>query len=307
MILDDLSLLGDATRVRLLRLVAQEELGVGELVDILQIPQSTISRHLKLLTVAEWVHKRTVGTSSLVHLDLEGLSAARATLWGLVSQETAEEAQTAQDLQRMRSLLAQRQRDSRAFFGAVGSRWGQVRRELFGEQFTVPTLAALLDPSLVVADLGCGSGDATAQLAPAVGRVIAVDHEQSMLDTARDRLSHLSNVDLRLGELSDLPIADGEVDCALIMLVLHHVEDVDASLREVRRVLRDGGRLVVLDMTRHEREAYRYRMGHVHLGFERADLEARALNAGLSLLRYHLVPADPDAQGPGLFVATFGT
>ena len=305
MTLDDLSLLGDATRVRILRLIEREELGVGELVDILQVPQSTISRHLKALTTAEWIQKHTVGTSSLVRLDAAELGEARAALWALVRDQTAEDATAAQDLQRMTSILTRRQLDSRAFFDAVGSRWGEVRTELFGDQFTVPTLAALLDPTLVVADLGCGTGEATAMLAPVVHRVIAVDHEQAMLDATQARLGDHDTVDLRLGALTALPIADDAVDCALVMLVLHHVADVAGALREVGRVLRPGGRLVLLDMTRHDREAYRHRMGHVHLGFDRPELEAMATAAGLSPERYRLVPADPDAQGPGLFVATY--
>ena len=303
--LDDLSLLGDATRVRILRLVEREELGVGELVDVLQLPQSTVSRHLKALLTAEWIQKHTVATSSLVRLDTRALGDARRALWALVRDQTAEDATAGQDLQRMTSILAQRHRDSRAFFDAVGSRWGEVRRDLFGDQFTVSALAALLDPALVVADLGCGTGEATAMVAPAVERVIAVDHEQAMLDATRTRLGEQDNVEMRLGELTDLPLADDEVDCALIMLVLHHVTDVAGALLETSRILRPGGRLVLVDMTRHDREAYRHRMGHVHLGFDREALDALATSAGLSPTRYHLVPADPDAQGPGLFVATY--
>ena len=305
MMLDDLTLLSDATRVRILRLVEREELGVGELVHILQLPQSTVSRHLKVLITAEWIHKRTVGTSSLIWLDPTQLTEPRERLWSLVRSETSDELATLQDLQRMSSLLSQRQLDSRAFFGAVGSRWGGVRRDLFGEQFLVPTMMALVDPSVVLADLGCGSGDMVAQVAPSVARVIAVDHEQGMLDIAAERLSQLDNVDLRLGEMTALPIADDTLDYALVMLVLHHVTDVDGALSEVRRVLKPGGRLVLLDMTRHDRESYRYRMGHVHLGFERGALEDSAKRAELTMERYQLVPADPDARGPGLFVATF--
>ncbi|MDP6947131.1 MAG: methyltransferase domain-containing protein, partial [Myxococcota bacterium] len=266
----------------------------------------TVSRHLKALTVAGWIKRRAVGTSSLVRLDTQGLGTERIGLWSLVQEQTACEPSAAQDLQRMESILAQRQLDSRAFFGQVGSRWGQVRRELFGDQFTVPTFVSMLPDTLRVADLGCGSGEAVAQLAPAVGSVIAVDHEEAMLEVAAARLAEHDNVELRLGELSALPIEDEDVDIALAMLVLHHVEDIPAALAETRRILRPTGRLVILDMTEHGRDAYRYRMGHVHLGFSQATLDGLAKDAGLNPLRYHLVAADPDAQGPGLFVATYG-
>ena len=302
--LKDLSLLSDVTRLRILRLVEREELGVGELVHILQLPQSTVSRHLKSLSQADWIQKRSVGAASLVSLN-QSLSNARESLWEIVRNESALDPQTGQDLERMRSILSQRQLDSRAFFGAVGSRWSEVRRDLFGEVFLARTLAAMMPPTMVIGDLGCGAGDTSAQLAPSAQHIFAVDHEESMLALASKRLAHLDNVDILHGELDALPLDNECLDCALVMLVLHHVQNIKAALAEIKRVLKPGGRVVILDMTLHDRESYRFRMGHIHLGFERSDIEAKAAEAGLASERYHLVPADPNAGGPGLFIATF--
>ncbi len=304
MMLDDLSLLSDLNRIRILRLVECEELGVGELVQILQLPQSSVSRHLKALSQADWVNKQNVGTASLVSLN-PALSKPRTRLWELVRSESSEEPQAEQDLQRMKSILAQRQVDSRAFFGAVASRWSEVRRELFGDAFLAPTLAALVEPSMVIGDLGCGAGDTSAQLARYAKQVFAVDHEEAMLALASKRLGHLPNVEILNGEINALPLDDACLDSALVMLVLHHVPELLGALSEIRRVLKPGGRVVILDMTQHERESYRLRMGHMHLGFKRADIEEAASRAGLTPERYHLIPADLQARGPGLFVATF--
>lgn len=305
MILDDLTLLSEPIRVRVLRLVEREELGVGELSSILQLPQSTVSRHLKALMVADWVCRRSAGTSSLIRMDSGALSAPRAALWSLVKKTLADDASAAQDAQRMDAVLAQRRVDTRAFFGRVAARWDEVRDTLFGGDFIGATVAALLDEQWVVADLGCGTGATVQQIAPVVEKVIAVDHEEVMLDAARRRLAGADNVELRLGDLTALPLDDASVDRALVMLVLHHVEALDDAFAEARRILRPGGRLVVMDMTAHDRESYRQTMGHVHLGFSRAQLEDLAGAAGLGLRQYYLLPPAAEAQGPGLFIATF--
>ncbi len=305
MILDDLTLLSEPIRVRVLRLVEREELGVGELSSVLQLPQSTVSRHLKALMVADWVVRRSAGTSSLIRMDVDGLDGTRAQLWALVKAGLEDDAAAAQDAQRLDAVLAQRHVDTRAFFGRVAARWDEVRDTLFGGDFAVASVAALLDRRLVVADLGCGTGATAQTIAPAVAKLIAVDHEEVMLEAAGAHLAGMDNVDLRLGDLTALPIEDAAVDRALAMLVLHHVEALDQAFREIRRVLRPGGTLVVLDMTAHDREAYRQTMGHVHLGFSRARLAGLAQAAGLTLSNYYLLPPAPEAQGPGLFIATF--
>ena len=302
---DDLTLLSEPIRVRVLRLVERDELGVGELSSVLQLPQSTVSRHLKALMVAGWVSRRAAGTSSLIRMDGDRLEGTRARLWSLVKADLADDPAATQDAQRVAAVLDQRRVDTRTYFGRVASRWDQVREELFGADFTLASVAALLDRDLVVADLGCGTGGTAQLLAPAVGRVIAVDYEEAMLEGARARLAGFDNVDLRLGALTALPIEDASVDRALAMLVLHHVEAIGDALAEIRRVLKPGGTLVVLDMTAHDRESYRHTMGHVHLGFARDALAGLAVEAGLVPVSYNLLAPVPEAQGPGLFIATF--
>jgi ArsR family transcriptional regulator len=156
---------------------------------------------------------------------------------------------------------------------------------------------------LVVADLGCGTGDMLVQLAGTAARVIGVDREPAMLEIAGERTAGLANVELRLGGLERLPLRDAEVDASLCMLVLHHVEDLDAALREMRRAVSRRGRVVVVDMASHEREEYRRTMGHVHLGFAERELRARCAAAGLSIASWRPIAPASDAQGPPLFVS----
>jgi len=168
-------------------------------------------------------------------------------------------------------------------------------------QWTVQALLDLFDQSWTVADLGCGTGHLSEALAPVVSRVIAVDESGAMLTAARKRLSVWDNVDVRSGSVEALPIEDGAVDVALLFMVTHFVLEPHKVLGEVRRVLAPGGRVVILDLTSHEREEYSLQMGHVWQGFSEEQVRAWVTDAGLTVARYRVLPADPKAKGPALF------
>jgi len=300
-IFDRLPVLGEPTRARLLRVLAQEELGVGELARVVQLPQSTVSRHLKLLLNDGWVQRRREGTASLFRLQ-ESLPQGAEILWPAV-REAAHARFGTEDDHRLAAVLAARTGEGATFFGRNAERWEEVRAELFGTSYVLPTLLSLLPRDWTVLDLGTGTGSTAAELAPVVERVIGVDREQAMLDAAGVRCEDLDNVDLLRASLDDLPLPDACVDAALCMLVLHHVSDVDAVLAEACRVLEPGGRLVVLDMVEHDRADYRQSMGHAHLGFSQDALRQAMQRAGFGDIRWRRLPADVHAQGPGLFVA----
>lgn len=296
--------LGDVTRLRILALVEREELGVGEISRIVQLPQSTVSRHLKQLFENGWVVKRTVGTASLYRLMAEEIPGTAAELWTLARGRIEDSSAFKDDRHRMEEVLAARQTDSKAFFGRIGGEWDELRRELFGRDFSADALLGLLSPNMVVADIGCGTGDATAHLAPYIGRIIAIDREPAMLEAARKRLKGFSNVTFRQGDLEQLPLDDASVDAATVFLVLHHIEDPAAAVRELARVLKKGGVIMIVDMVAHDRETYRHTMGHLHLGFDEKDVRRWAQAAGLSNVRMRRLRPDTESKGPGLFVAT---
>jgi len=299
-----LAVLADPTRVRLLAALEREELDVGELTRVVGAPQSTVSRHLKALRVGGWIHRRSEGTSGLFRMRGSDLSDAARALWAVVRDDFLASPQAAEDEARLRAVLDERSPDATSFFGRLGARWEGVRRELFGDSFLLPTLLSLLPPDLVVVDLGCGTGEVVAALAPVCAKVIGVDHEEAMLEVARARTKGLGAVDLRQAALEDLPLPDGSVDAALCMLVLHHVADPARILAEARRVLRPRGRVVVLDMVAHGRSDWVQAMGHRHLGFSSADLARHAGAAGLKVASRRDLPLAADVQGPPLFVAT---
>lgn len=302
-ITERLATLSDLARLRMLRLLERHELSVGELARALQIPQSTVSRHLKHLHTGGWVAKRAEGTASLYQLQSESLAPGMAELWALAREQLGESPTLTGDDARMTEVLAERRTNTREFFGRLRGEWDDVRRHLFGDGFTPKALMGLLPSEAVIADLGCGTGNAAEYLAPYVEQVIAVDREPEMLAAARKRLSEYSNIDFREGELTALPIDDAALDAALILLVLHHLEDPAAAVAEAARTLKPGGRLLIVDMVAHDHDDYRQTMGHQWLGFSETDVSDWALRAGLRVQSMRTLRPNTDAHGPGLFVA----
>jgi ubiquinone/menaquinone biosynthesis C-methylase UbiE len=298
-----LALFAEPMRVRLLSLLADEELGVGELTRIAQVPQSTVSRHLKDLRVAGWIRRRSEGTAGLFRMDATELPEAARELWAVIRDDHRTSPQAEEDRVRLKGVLEARIADGRTFFGRVSREWDQVRRDLFGDAFRVATLVSLLPHDRVVADLGCGTGETLAELAPVVRKVIGVDREQAMLDVATERVGDLPNVELHRGGLEDLPIADAACDAVLCMLVLHHVVELEQAFAEMRRIVRAPGRVVILDMIAHDRQEYRHTMGHVHLGFSEARIRELARGAKFAKVHWRAIAPSVEAQGPPLFVA----
>ncbi len=303
-LLNWLATLSDMARLRTLRLLGVEELSVGELAKILQLPQSTVSRHLKLLTEGGWLSRRTVGTASLYRMALPELPAGARELWEFASAQLQLSPTVEDDNHRLSEVLAERRADGEAFFGRLGGEWDAVRRDLFGDAFAAEAMLGLLNPDWVVADLGCGTGSAAELIAPIVKRVIEVDREPAMLDAARKRLASWHNVEFRQGEITETPIGKSEVDAAITSLVLVYLDKPESAVREMGRILRPGGAAMIVDLVAHDRESYRQTMGHRHLGFGEADVRAWADDAGLGDVRYRRLRPDTDAKGPGLFVAT---
>lgn len=302
-IFDRLSALADPTRSRLLLLLDRHELTVSELCQVLQLPQSTVSRHLKVLGEGGWVAWRADGTSRRYRASADRVAASGRRLWSLVREQVAGSPAAAQDARRVRPVLAQRRSASQEFFSTAAGQWDRLRSELFGSRADVVGLLGLLDPEWTVGDLGCGTGQVTELLAPFVGQVLAVDESAAMLAAARKRLAPFGNVAVREGDLAGLPIDDGVLDAALLFLVLHYTADPAAILREVARVLRPGGRLLVVDMMPHDRSEFHQVMGHVWQGFAAEDMGRWLESAGLDRFRYHPLAPDPAARGPALFAA----
>jgi ArsR family transcriptional regulator len=232
------------------------------------------------------------------------LDSSARRLWSLVREQVGPTPAAAQDQRRRQAALAERRTKSQEFFSSSAGQWDRVRDEMFGDRFHLAALAAFVDPSWTVGDLGCGTGQVSAVLAPFVSRVVAVDGSAAMLQAAKKRLGAFENVDLRRGELESLPVDNARLDAATLMLVLHHLAEPHNALAEVARVLKPGGRALIVDMLPHDRDGYRQQMGHVWLGFSEAHMTQMLESSGFTQIRTVALPPDAKAKGPALFVST---
>ena len=303
-VLDRLSVLADPTRSRILLLLDRHELTVGELCSALQLPQSTVSRHLKLLADDGWLVARGESTSRFYRMVASQLDAPTKDLWTLVRAQVSGLVGASQDARRAESVLAKRRDKAQVFFLNSSDIWDKMRADMIGARTDLLALLDLLDETWVVGDLGCGAGHISEALAPSVGRVIAVDESGPMLAAAQERLKSHPNVELRTGTIEALPIDDDSLDAAVLFLVAHFITDPTKVMREIRRVLKPNGRLLIVDLMSHDRVEYVVQLGHVWQGFDGEQVKEWLNNAGFVSCRYRPLPDDPDAKGPTLFVAS---
>lgn len=298
--------LADATRLRLLRLIERHELAVSDLCDVLQLPQSTVSRHLKLLGDEGWVVNRRQGTTNLYRMVLDELEPAQRQIWLLTREQTEGWAAVGQDQLRVAERLRQRNQAAQDFFAGAADQWDKLRAEMYGPTFGTDALLALLPSDWTVADLGCGTGALAMELSRHVGHVIGIDNTPAMLDAARRRMDGTPNIELREGDLESLPIDNGSCDAVMMVLVLTYLSDPSAALAEAARVLKPGGKAVIVDVMRHDRDDFRRQMGQQNLGYESGGVCALLKDAGLTAPTCSPITPHPQAKGPALLLATAG-
>ena len=279
-----LRLLSDPTRLRILAAVEPEELAVNEIADVLDMSQSRISNHLRLLKDGQALRGRREGAWTFYRNALTEAGEG-AGLWQVVSAGLRADPDFKEDEARRREVLERRRRKSREHFDA-GRNGATVvlERGSFREEI----LAALAPEELTVVDGGCGDGFLTEVLAGRFSRVLAFDHSPERLAAAKRRVPE-KHVRFEQAELDALPLSANSVDVVFLSMVLHHVPEIVAALREAARVLRTGGRVVVADLAQHDDESMRERMGDLRLGLDSRLLEQAMRQAGFRKIRFHPV------------------
>ncbi len=304
-LLAQLDAIADETRLRLLHLLESQELSVVDLCDIIQLPQSTVSRHLKILADQKWVDSRRLATTNLYHTVVDGLDPAAQKLWQFTREQTEHWATLQQDALRLKRRLADRRdTDSQSFFAGAAAEWDKLRGELYGDGFSTGAMLSLLPRDLVIADLGCGTGPVAEKLAPHVSRVIGIDNSPAMLKAAKKRLAAFDNVELRKGELDALPIESASCTAAFLVLALTYAPEPSAVINEMRRILKPQGQAVIVDLLLHDREDFRRQTGQMHSGFAAGTIEQLLGDAGFQAISYSPVPVAPQARGPALFLTS---
>jgi ubiquinone/menaquinone biosynthesis C-methylase UbiE/DNA-binding MarR family transcriptional regulator len=273
--LKHLRLLSDPSRLRILLLAEREELSVAELQDILGMGQSRISTHLAQLKHAGLVEDRRTGKSSFYRLKPQraGEQTAFRQLLTVLRQAAAEIPEAAHDAAALRLVLQRREDRTRAYFDELAGKFGKHYVPGRSWEGLAETLLHLMPP-MVIADLGAGEGTFSQLLARRAKKVIAIDNSEKMVEYGADlaRKHGVKNLQYRQGDLEAVPIRDASVDLAFFSQALHHAQHPERAVAEAWRILKPGGRIVVLDLLRHNHEEARELYADLWLGFSEVDL-----------------------------------
>jgi ArsR family transcriptional regulator len=258
--------LADETRLRILNLLYKKELNVNEIVSILNMGQSRISRHLKILSDSSLIISRKDGLWVFYKANDSSFS---GDLIRLIDSKLKSEEIFLLDILRLDKYIKERGEKGKEYFNKVASEWKKIRGEILGVLDLNSEIVKSAGKCSCTADLGCGNGELVELLLAKSEKVIGVDRSSGMLDEAGKYLksSGETGFDLRLGELAHLPIRDSETDCAVINMVLHYLDDPSAAVAEAARVVKSGGRLIITELDSHGDESLRNNYGHRWLGF----------------------------------------
>ena len=301
--------LSDPTRMRILRLLESEELVVQELMDVLGMAQSRVSRHLAILREAGLLVDRRDGTYVSYRFVPPAAGAWREG-WALVKKNLARDPTTERDTAMLRRVIEVRSAHSRSFFDAVGPEWDALRKVFNDDALRARAIDRLVAPGLRVADVGTGTAILACELARLGLDVVGIDHSARMIEAARAKLADETfpasgQVELRRGEADRMPLDDAEVDAAFAHMVLHYVPSPGDVIREMARIVRPGGVLVVVDFVRHSHEWMRQELGVLWMGFTRNEMQDCFDAAGLPDLRFDESPSLARGRDlPATFIAS---
>lgn len=285
-ILKNIKALADDTRLRLAYILWHYELSVNELVSLLNMGQSRVSRHLKILSDAGLLQARRDGLWVFYKAVEEGENKNfLSAVFSFLSKDIQN------DLDQASRIIEERAIKTRQFFNSIADDWDELNKEVLGT-FSLPqeVKASVPKNCSIAVDLGCGTGEVLDKLLEVSDTVIGVDGSPKMLDLARrrfnDNLGKLSHLSLRIGELDHLPLRDKEAHFACINLVLHHLSDPKIALSEIERVLASDGILFISDFVQHKEEKMRSNYGDRWLGFTKENLETYLHELGFKIIQY---------------------
>jgi ubiquinone/menaquinone biosynthesis C-methylase UbiE len=289
---------GEETRLRVLALLAEAELTVSDLTDILRQSQPRISRHLKLLVEAGLVERFREGTWAFFRLAEHGAGAdvARA----LIERLEPGDQTVRRDHERLASVRQARAAAAQAYFRAHAAEWDRIRKLHVADEAVEEAIRAALSekPFRSLLDLGTGTGRMLEMFGPDIERGLGLDLSLDMLLLARDRLERagLRNCSVRQGDIYDLPLANGSFDVVILHQVLHFLDDGARAIREAARVLRPGGRLLVVDFAPHEQEFLREQFAHRRLGFAPDTVTQWITASGLEPVMHKSLAPEPGSE-----------
>ncbi|HCY84307.1 MAG TPA: ArsR family transcriptional regulator [Desulfobacteraceae bacterium] len=282
--------LSDPTRMRLLNILNRFELNVNEIVSIVDMIQSGVSRHLKILLEAGLLKSRKDG--SFIYYSANGTEATRELIH-LACTQVSDDPLYVQDLNRAEQSLTLRKNRTKRFFRTVAPQWDRLKKEVLGEFNLNDRIKARISPGNCIADLGCGTGELLHSLMDIDAKsFIGVDASPEMLEQARVKLPDISSLELRLGEVENLPMRDQEVDLAVMSMVLYHLVEPERSFQEIFRVLKPGGRFILADFLSHNMEEIKEVIGGAWLGFSPNQINDWGRANGMNVTDSEIFPVE---------------
>lgn len=287
-----LKAMADPVRLRVLAVVSEGELTVGEVQEVVPSVQSSVSRNLAILREAGFVQDRKDGTNVYFSLRQDMPDEARE-LFKSLQPRLEQLPESKQDRARLQDCRRRRLNRSQNYFESLAGDWERVRKSYFDDRVASLAIEKLLPSNLVIADIGCGTGSLTFELARFARRVIGIDQSPEMLRHARKvaQAKEIGNVEFRPGDALKLPLERLSVDAAFSVMVLHFLPDPEGAIAELCRITRPGGIVVVLDLVAHNQEWMREQMAHRWLGFEQTSIENWFRQARVTDVDYELTGA----------------
>lgn len=299
-IIKQLKAISDETRLRIFFLLLQYELNVNEIVSIIGMIQSGISRHLKILMESGLLSSRKDGS----FIYYSGIQDTRsAHLIKMVIEAVSQEKKGKNDILNAERIIRERQYRTQRFFKQVAKEWDLLKKQVIGQLDINRIIIGKTNACKSIADLGCGTGELLEQLGSStVKKLIGVDSSVEMLEQARKKLTDFQGIDLRLGELEHLPMKNEETHCIILNMVLHHISMPLKVIREISRVMKPGGVFILSDFEKHDQEKIRQIIGGAWLGFDSLKVESWLNSSSFELDSIERYPVNH-----GLYINVFSS
>ncbi len=272
--------LADETRVRLFNILLNHEMSVNDLVSLMGMGQSRISRHLKILTDSGIIQCRRDGIWAFFSVSKAGKEKKFVDAIRFLFND---EPELAEDLKKAESVINDRKRKSKQFFNRIAHKWDDLKQQIIGEFDLNGAILKYVEKCEYAVDMGCGTGTLLQRLKEVSDFTVGVDSSPQMLEQARRLFSDTNgSVELRLGELEHLPVGDSQADCVIISMALHHIPAPEKAIAEAARILNNKGRLIIADFEKHQDEDMRAKYGDSWLGFSKEEIKTYLMDAGLT-------------------------
>jgi ubiquinone/menaquinone biosynthesis C-methylase UbiE/DNA-binding transcriptional ArsR family regulator len=279
-IIKRLKAISDQTRLRLFFILQRYELNVNEIVSIIGMVQSGISRHLKILMESGLLSSRRDGSFIYYFTDQNGKNRA---LMDLVSSELCHQEICKEDMRKAEDIIKIRKSKTKKFFQNVAGKWDVLKKEVLGDFDLTLAIKDRKDMGATIADIGCGTGELIENIQGVGETLIGIDSSPEMLEQARKRLSGYKNTNLRLGELEHLPMKNFETNTVILSMVLNYIPGPAKAIQEISRVMASGGLFIISDFEKHNRESIKELIGDSWQGFKKEEVESWLIESNFTL------------------------